>query len=295
MLTEANLSALLRAIGMAGYFLVGVAIIHGLILITLKKRAAKETLANIGVYIGYTIIKKYLTASLTLGMFYFAYHARIFEIPTNWQMLLCCIVFADFLYYVKHRLEHRVELLWVAHSVHHSSNEFNLSTALRLPWVTPFYAWMAYLPAVIIGFHPIMVAFCVAIVLLFQFLIHTEVVGKLGLFDGILNTPSNHRVHHGSNRQYLDKNYAGIFMIWDRLFGTYKAEEEKVIYGLTKPINTSHPVEINLIEAKNLLTDMRACRTWTDSMRIAINPPGTKLRRRKKKTPISLLSEDIIR
>lgn len=296
MLSEAYLSTLLRNVAMIGYLLVGLAIIHGMVLIALKKREPKETLANICVYVGYIVVKKYLTASITLGAFFLAYQFRLFELPLNWITFLCSIVITDFLYYAKHRLEHRVLLLWVAHSVHHSSVEFNLSTALRLPWLTPFYAWMAYVPAVLLGFHPLMVACSIAIVLVFQFLIHTETVGKWPLLEGILNTPSNHRVHHGSNRQYLDKNYGGILIIWDRLFGTYKAEGEKVVYGLTKPINTTHPVEINLIEAKNLLTEIRSAKTWLDGAKISLSPPGYKLRQRdRKKKSITVLAEDIIR
>lgn len=255
------------------FSLIGFAIVHGIILILLRRRKKEETLCNIATYVGYIIIKKYLTAGLTLASFSFSYHHRITELPLFISTIILCVIFVDFLYYWKHRFEHTMRILWAAHSVHHSSSEFNLSTALRLPWLTPLYAWLAYFPAGLLGFHPVMVSLSIAVVLGFQFLIHTEKFPKNALLDYIFNTPSNHRVHHGSNEEYLDKNYAGIFMIWDRVFGTYQKEENHVIYGLTMPINTWDPVKVNFGEVVSLVHALDI-RHPLSSFKLLFNGPG---------------------
>jgi Fatty acid hydroxylase superfamily len=141
--------------------------------------------------------------------------------------------------------------------VHHSSTDFNLSVALRLAWIEEFILWIFYIPMVLMGFHPLVVLLSLEIIGLYQVWIHTQKIGRLGILDEFLNTPSLHRVHHGTNRQYIDKNYGGILCIWDKLFGTYEPEQEKVVYGLTKNIGTQNLIKINIIEYLRIWSDIK--------------------------------------
>ncbi|HVG57036.1 MAG TPA: sterol desaturase family protein [Hyalangium sp.] len=162
----------------------------------------------------------------------------------------------DLCYYWYHRVHHESRFFWASHVVHHSSQHYNLSTALRQPWVTmtglPFWA-----PLALLGFSPAMIVTAQSISLLYQYWIHTESIGRLGPLEWVLNTPSHHRVHHAANPQYLDKNYAGILIIWDRLFGTFAPEVERPVYGLTKNIQTFNPVRIAFHEYAAILKDLR--------------------------------------
>lgn len=269
-----NLELILDSINSVTLSLIALAIIHGLFAMAFKQREKTETLCNIGIYFGYFFVKHFLTVGLSFGSLSLAYKYRLFEIPATIFNFLICIIVADFLYYWKHRLEHRSRILWAAHSVHHSSTEFNLSTSLRLPWLTPFYAWIVYLPVAALGFPPLMVLSAVTIVLGYQFLIHTQRIGRLGLLDHILNTPSNHRVHHGSNKEYLDRNYGGIFIFWDKLFGSFALEDSPVVYGLTKPINTANPVRVNTIEVEHMIHDIAQSKKPREALKIIFNPPS---------------------
>jgi sterol desaturase/sphingolipid hydroxylase (fatty acid hydroxylase superfamily) len=185
------------------------------------------------------------------------------------------MVVADFIYYWTHRASHRIRLLWAYHSVHHSSKEYNLSTAVRLPWFGIIGDVMFYVPAVLLGFDPVLLAIGKAFVLLYQYWIHTESIGKLGWFDRVLNSPSNHRVHHGSNPIYLDRNHAGVLMIWDRMFGTYQEElaAEPVVYGLTKPLNSYNPLVINVHEPLALLRDVRRAGSFGNALKVLFKGP----------------------
>ena len=161
---------------------------------------------------------------------------------------MLALIAADITYYWMHRLEHEVRTLWAYHSVHHSSAELNLTTGLRLTWIKGVIEWLFFVPMILIGFSAIQTPITLSIVVLYQTWIHTEKIGKLGWADQIFNTPSVHRVHHGSNKEYHDKNYGGILMLWNRILGTYKMETEKVIYGITTPVGSCNPVVINFHE-----------------------------------------------
>lgn len=254
-------------------FLTAFAVIQSFIIIALGRRKKTETMCNIGVYFGYFFIKRFLTIGFTLGGLALVYHYKIFNFETNFSNLLFCVFLADFLYYWKHRLEHEIRVLWVAHSVHHSSSEFNLSTALRLPWLTPFYAWIAYAPLALLGFHPWMVVSASTIVLAYQFLIHTQCIGNLGILEYFLNTPSNHRVHHGSNKCYLDRNYGGILIIWDQIFKTYAKEKVKVKYGITHDIGTANPVFVNSVDVKNFIVDVLKSKSIKGALKVICGRP----------------------
>jgi len=167
----------------------------------------------------------------------------IFDIGINWVTILACIVLADFAYYWEHRFMHRVNFAWATHSVHHSSPFFNISVAYRFGPMDGVWPIAFHLPLILLGFNPFVVFFAEMFVQVYQTLLHTEWIKKLPRpVEAVMNTPSHHRVHHGSNPQYLDKNYAGIFIIWDKLFGTFSKEDEPVIYGLVKPIKSVNPL-----------------------------------------------------
>jgi sterol desaturase/sphingolipid hydroxylase (fatty acid hydroxylase superfamily) len=193
--------------------------------------------------------------------------------PLTWVALF----FADdFSYYWFHRVSHENRVFWASHVVHHSSRHYNLSTALRQTWVPmtyfPFWLWMP-----LVGFAPWMVLLAQSWSLIYQFGLHTERVGRLPWpLELVLNTPSHHRVHHGANEQYLDRNYAGILIIWDRLFGSFEPEGERVRYGLTKNIETFHPVRVAFHEYIALWHDVRGARTWRERFGHVWHGPGWK-------------------
>ena len=189
----------------------------------------------------------------------------------EWALLL---LGTDLCYYWFHRLHHEVRFLWAAHVNHHSSRRYNLSTALRQSWTTPFTMLLFYWPLALIGFDPAHILAASAINTLYQFWIHTEVIGRTGPLEWFLNTPSHHRVHHGRNIEYLDRNYAGMLIIWDRLFGTFEPERAAVDYGLTKNIATYHPVRVAFHEWNDMLRDARHADTWRSACGYLLQPPG---------------------
>lgn len=204
-----------------------------------------------------------------------AYLVAPFHLPANNPLTWIALFVADdFLYYWYHRTHHTIRVFWASHVVHHSSEHYNLSTALRQTW-TPFTALPFWLPLAFLGFSPWMILLQQSISLLYQFFIHTERVGKLWRpIEFVMNTPSHHRVHHGSNSQYLDTNYGGILIIWDRLFGSFEPEGERVVYGLTKNIKTFNPLRVATHEYARIWRDVRAARSWTQRWGHLFRGPG---------------------
>jgi sterol desaturase/sphingolipid hydroxylase (fatty acid hydroxylase superfamily) len=190
--------------------------------------------------------------------------------------LAWCLVFPleDLCYYAFHRAHHELRLFWAAHVNHHSSRYYNLSTALRQSWTTPLTGPWFWLPLALLGFHPAMILTAQAVSLIYQFWIHTEWIGRLGPLEWVFNTPSHHRVHHGRNLQYLDRNYGGIWIVWDRLFGSFEPERERVDYGLTRNIASFDPREIAFHEWRALLRDLRGARDLRTALRYLVLPPG---------------------
>jgi sterol desaturase/sphingolipid hydroxylase (fatty acid hydroxylase superfamily) len=180
----------------------------------------------------------------------------------------------DFCYYWFHRMSHEVRFLWAAHVNHHSSRKYNLSTALRQPWTTPFTSFWFWTPMPLLGFDPAMILTVQAISLLYQFWIHTETIDDLGPLEAVLNTPSHHRVHHAKNVRYLDRNHGGILIVWDRLFGTFAEEKEPPVYGLTKDIDTYNLVDIALHEWRALWHDVRRPNPLRVRLGYLLKPPG---------------------
>ena len=237
-------------------------------LTTHKERRWKDTAANCAIFVAHQVIEKTALASLGFVALLPFYYLTPLEIPmTAWTWLLA-ILAADFTYYWMHRLEHEHRILWASHSVHHSSEDYNLTVGFRLSVVEGFFEWAFLIPMILIGFNPFQAIVGLVLVAQYQHWVHTERVTKLGWLDEVFNTPSVHRVHHGSNRQYLDKNYGGILIIWDKLFGTFEREDEKVVYGLTRNIHTNNPVKITFVEFGHIWKDVKKCRTLKDRLRI---------------------------
>ncbi len=198
--------------------------------------------------------------------------------PKHWWVWPIGLVVTDFCYYWAHRGDHRIRLLWADHSVHHSSTYFNMSTNLRLPWFHPVsytVRGIAWLPAALLGFPAWMIFLLNTVGLIFQIPCHTERIGKLWRpYELIFNTPSHHRVHHGSNPGYIDKNYGGVFIVWDRLFGSYAEEVEPVRYGLIHDIGTENPLKFNYLETLAMLRDLARARSWRARVGYVLGPPG---------------------
>jgi alkylglycerol monooxygenase len=215
-----------------------------------------------------------------LGLFSYEWllrHAAVVHLPANhWLTWVFAFVFYDLCYYWQHRLGHTVGLFWATHSVHHQSEEFNLTTALRQPSMGAFTNWIFYLPMALCGI-PLGVFLLTGVIQLFyQFWPHTRLIGRLGILDRWIQTPSNHRVHHAQNDIYLDKNYVGVFLLWDHLFGTFQEErdEEPCIYGVRGQLKSWNPVWANLHYWWLMATDCRHAQRWGDKLRVWIAPPG---------------------
>jgi len=188
--------------------------------------------------------------------------------------LVLCLLGVDFFYCGAHRLSHEMNLLWTGHVVHHQSEEYNLSVALRQSTFQKFFTTPFYWPLALLGFKSEWFLVVSAINLLYQFWIHTEIVGKMPVFEWLFNSPSHHRVHHGRDPKYIDRNHGGTLIIWDRMFGTFQAEEETPTYGITKPVNTWEPVNANLKPFKDLWHEMREIRSWWSRFLLLWKPPG---------------------
>ena len=201
-------------------------------------------------------------------------HLAIFDMPLAWfdvspRGIALWIVAAlawDFCYYWFHRFSHEISILWAAHAVHHQSEDYNLSTALRQTSTGFLFGWIFYLPLFVIGFPLEVLVTVNAVNLIYQFWVHTQHVGRLGVLDRILVTPSNHRVHHAQNERYIDRNYGGMLILWDRLFGTFEPEhdDEPVIYGVRRPLENWNPFWANLQVYAYLFDDARRTRRWKD-------------------------------
>lgn len=238
----------------------------------------KDAITSLAMGLGNVVVNT-ATGTIALWLMLLAWPYRVIEIPVTWWSFLAVFVLYDFIYYWKHRFAHRMRWFWMEHQTHHSSEHYNLTTALRQPWFGPFtlliiVGW----PMVLIGFHPAYIFFAGGLNLLYQFWIHTESIDRMPRwFEAVMNTPSHHRVHHAINPRYLDRNYAGVFIIWDKLFGTFEPErrEEPCDYGIVKPIGSFNPLVVAYHEAYSLARDCARDglrpRTWLQRV---INPPG---------------------
>jgi sterol desaturase/sphingolipid hydroxylase (fatty acid hydroxylase superfamily) len=259
-------------------FLAGMVFVEASWLIWKRKSSYdwKAATASFGVAIGKRFIDA-MTAGIAATILFWLYSYRAFTLelnnPVNWVLL---IVIFELAYYWHHRLAHEVRWLWATHSVHHTPEEMNLSVAVRLGWTGLLSgSFFFFAPLVLIGFHPVAVFGMLAASLFYQIWIHTELVQKLPRpVEWLLNTPSHHRVHHASNGNYLDKNYGGVLIIWDRIFGTFASETEKPRYGLTVPVNSYNPIKIALWEWRQMLGDALSAKSFRELRHYLFAPPG---------------------
>jgi sterol desaturase/sphingolipid hydroxylase (fatty acid hydroxylase superfamily) len=244
----------------------------------IKSYESKDAFSSIAMGLGNVFLGFFSKALVLLAFFYIYENFRLFTIPIVWWSFILIFFADDLAYYWFHRISHECRLFWASHVVHHSSQHYNLSTALRQTWSGGFYSFVFWLWLPFLGFHPGMILLQMSISLLYQFWIHTEAIGKMPKwFEAIFNTPSHHRVHHGSNPLYLDRNHAGILIIWDKLFGTFQPElkEEKVVYGLVKNIKTYNPIKIAFIEWTDMFKDVFSNRkSLKNRLLYLFKPPG---------------------
>ena len=198
-----------------------------------------------------------------------------FELAMDtWWSWVVAIAAVDLAYYFSHRFVHRVNVGWAAHQAHHSSEYMNFGTALRQKW-NPWFEFFFFLPLPFLGIAPWVIYLAFGFNLIYQFFVHTEVVGKLWRpIELVMNTPSHHRVHHGSDPEYLDKNYAGIFIVWDRLFGSFVEEKQRPTYGLTKPVETHRLLTLQYGDYAQIVRNVRASSRWRDKLGYLFGPPG---------------------
>lgn len=236
-----------------------------------------DTFSNLGTGILQRVTDIFFTVVVAGGYIALYSRAALWDIPLDSALAWCvCFVAVDFLYYWFHRISHGVNALWAAHVVHHQSEEFNLSVALRQSAFQPLFSSIFYLPLALIGFPPAMFLAISAFDTLYQFWIHTRTIQRLGPLELIFVTPSHHRVHHGSNPKYLDRNHGGTFIIWDRLFGSFQEEEEEPDYGVTRPLSSWNPIWANFHTWRDLVHQAQGLDSWADRVRVFLKPPGWK-------------------
>jgi alkylglycerol monooxygenase len=212
---------------------------------------------------------------LGIGIYHMIFeYAAFFTLEKTWFYWVALFLLTDHSYYWGHRMSHEINLFWGGHVVHHQSEEYNLSVALRQSSLQVIWTFAFNLPIALLGFDTIDFALMSAFNTLYQFWIHTETIGKMGWFEYIFNTPSHHRVHHGRNPKYIDKNHAGSLIIWDKIYGTFQKEEEKPTYGITKPINSWNAAYANVSHYVEMSKDLKQIPSWSDKIRYLFHKPG---------------------
>jgi sterol desaturase/sphingolipid hydroxylase (fatty acid hydroxylase superfamily) len=239
-----------------------------------------DTFSNAGLALMHQVADA-IAWSVVIGLFYLVYQVRLFDLgeATWWSIALLALA-QDFFYYWFHRGSHRIRWMWASHVTHHSSERLNLSTAFRQSLTYPFSGmWLFWLPLALIGFEPTHIVAVVAINLGFQFFVHTQAVRKLGWIEKLFNTPSHHRVHHARNPKYIDRNYAGVLIVWDKLFGTFVEEDDAVPceFGIVGQIHTHNPVTLTLHEWFAMARDAQRAQGWRGVVAQLFGPPERAL------------------
>ncbi len=237
----------------------------------------RDSAASLIMGLGSQIAPLFGGAAIVIAVVTAAYEVRLWTAPNVWWAVLLCFVIDDFRYYWWHRISHERRWFWASHVIHHSSQHYNLTTALRQTWTGGIIGSILFkTPLAILGFHPLMIIFVGGVNLVYQFWIHTEKIDRLGPLEWIFNTPSHHRVHHATNPRYLDANYAGTLIIWDRLFGTFipEAKDERPRYGIIKNLGTFNPLVIAFHEWIGIGKDVLGARSYREAMGYLFGPPG---------------------
>jgi len=237
-----------------------------------------DTLCTIGLLTG-NILMVFLVKGITLAIHIYLYQYRILDLSSLipiWMMWILAFVLIDLVFYFYHRVSHRSRFLWAVHMSHHSSEEMNFAVSFRQAWLGPISKIPFFIFLPIVGIDPTIIAIAGVISTLWGIVGHTQIIKNLGPFEYIFNTPSHHRVHHGSNKQYIDKNYGNLLIVWDRMFGTFEPEKESVKYGLVKNVKTFNPIKITIMEWSNILKDIKNSNNIKESLYLFFGPPKTK-------------------
>ena len=272
----------------AEVYAIGLPIIYGMITLeaifsSLTNKSfykLDDTLCTAGLLIG-NILMGSAAKGLSFAVHIFLYQFRIIDLASLiplWAMWILAFVLIDLVFYVYHRLSHRVRFLWAIHMSHHSSEEMNFAVSLRQAWFAPLskLPFFAVLP--LLGMDPTILVIAGVISTLWGVVGHTQIVDKLGPLEIVFNTPSHHRVHHGANKEYIDKNYGNLFIIWDKMFGTFEPEIAPVKYGLVNNVNTFNPIKITFMGWSAIFKDVRKAKTLKEAFSLTFGPPNTKLR-----------------
>jgi sterol desaturase/sphingolipid hydroxylase (fatty acid hydroxylase superfamily) len=242
----------------------------------LKGKTWLEMLASASTQVPFLMLEATMMTALYFGLYVFSETVVSWHLATTLPWIVLAVLMADLTYYWEHRIAHRVRILWTQHAVHHSSRDYNIVTAVRFGPLESLWSFIAHIPMVLIGFSPDVVLGSVILVQAYQTWLHTELIGKLGPLERVLNTPSHHRVHHGCDNKYLDKNYGGILIIWDRMFGSFQVEEERPRYGLTTDFDSQNPVKVWFSELPGLWRDVKRAKTGRELWGRLFGPPGWK-------------------
>ena len=237
----------------------------------------QDTLCTIGLLAG-NIIVAFSIKGLILALHFYLYQYKIFELSGMlplWLFWILTFVVIDLVFYIYHRMSHRIRFLWAIHLSHHSSEEMNFAVSFRQAWFGPISKIPFFMVLPLLGFDPTIIAAAGVISTLWGIVGHTQIVGRLGFVEWIFNTPSHHRVHHGSNEQYIDKNYGNLLIIWDRMFGTFEPEKEKVKFGLVNNVNTFNPTKITFMAWSSMIEDINNKQSLGEVLRIIFGPPNT--------------------
>ena len=237
----------------------------------------QDTLCTIGLLAG-NIIVAFSIKGLILALHFYLYQYKIFELSGMlplWLFWILTFVVIDLVFYIYHRMSHRIRFLWAIHLSHHSSEEMNFAVSFRQAWFGPISKIPFFMVLPLLGFDPTIIAAAGVISTLWGIVGHTQIVGRLGFVEWIFNTPSHHRVHHGSNEQYIDKNYGNLLIIWDRMFGTFEPEKEKVKFGLVNNVNTFNPTKITFMAWSSMIEDVNNKQSLSEVLRIIFGPPTT--------------------
>ena len=239
-----------------------------------------DTLCTIGLLTG-NILMSFSVKGTILAFHFFLYNFRVIDLASLiplWVMWVLTFIFIDLIFYIYHRLSHRVRFLWAVHMSHHSSEEMNFAVSFRQAWFGPISKVPFFMLMPILGFDPTIIAVAGVISTLWGIVGHTQIINKLGPLELVFNTPSHHRVHHGANPEYIDKNYGNLLIIWDKMFGTFEPERNPVTFGLVNNVNTFNPLKITFMGWIAIFKDMKNSESYRDSLRILFGPPNTKTR-----------------
>lgn len=262
-----------------GFFLIGlvifgIEIVKGLFSKSLGHRQFLDTLANVSTQFPFFLVEIFLLSGIYVSYTLIADNIVPWTIPVTGITAILIILMADFVYYWEHRFAHEVRVFWTQHAVHHSSRFMNISVAVRFGPFEGILSALMHLPLLFLGFSAELILFGMLMVQAYQTWIHTELIGRLGFLEQWINTPANHRVHHGCDEKYIDKNYGGILIIWDRLFGTYQTEEETPRYGLTSSFSSVNPLKVWVSELPDLYRELKSANSTKQVLALLFSRPG---------------------